>query len=69
MENNKKIAIYKTKDNKIKLEVHLEKETIWLDQKSIANLFNVNIPAISKHISNIYEENELAKRRTFSIRK
>ncbi|MBD3329234.1 hypothetical protein GF357_01955 [Candidatus Dojkabacteria bacterium] len=50
------IIIYKTEDNQIELKVQLKNQTVWLDQKSIAQLFGVNIPAISKHISNIFEE-------------
>lgn len=72
MQNNKEqqnkgeIAIYKTKDEKISLDVRLQEKTIWLTQKQIADLFNVNIPAISKHIGNILKESELKKGPTIS---
>lgn len=36
--------------------VMLENETFWMTQKAMAELFDVNIPAISKHLTNIYEE-------------
>ena len=60
------IVIYKSKTNQIELEVNFSKETVWLTQAQIANLFDVNIPAISKHIKNIYSEGELLKKRTVS---
>ncbi len=46
-----------TKDEGI--EVRYQNETIWLTQKLMAELFQVNIPAISKHLKNIFESNEL----------
>ncbi|MCL1972932.1 MAG: virulence RhuM family protein [Endomicrobia bacterium] len=60
---NKKlnIIIYKGK-----IEVKLEENTLWLTQKEIANLFDVNIPAINKHIKNIYDEKELNSAATIS---
>lgn len=63
---DKNIVIYKTDDNQVELRVKLDTDTIWLDQKSIADLFSVNIPAISKHISNIFNDGELRSDRTVS---
>ncbi len=51
----------------VKVEVILNNETVWLSQKSIAQLFGVNVPAISKHLDNIYETGELSKEATVSI--
>lgn len=59
------IIIYKSKDGP-KLEVHLEKDTVWLDAHLIAKLFGVNRPAIVKHINNIYKTSELDKKSTCS---
>ena len=53
------ILLYRTPNNDIRLEVFIQDETIWLTQKQIAELFGVKIPAISKHIKNIYESGEL----------
>jgi hypothetical protein len=39
--------------------VSINKDTIWLTQKQIAEVFDVNVPAISKHRKNIYKDNEL----------
>jgi len=55
------IIIYKAKDNKIKLEVKLEQETVWLSQKQMADLFIKDIRTINEHIQNIFKESELKK--------
>lgn len=65
--NKGEIIIYKTKGGKTSLEVKLEKDTVWLSQKQMAELFEVKNPAISKHIKNIYTEKELEKSSTISI--
>ena len=41
-------------------------ETFWLTQKAMAELFDVNVPAVSKHLQNIYEEQELSRDATIS---
>lgn len=61
-----KIVIYQAKGGP-KLEVRLEKDTVWLDAHLIARLFDVNRPAIVKHINNIYKTDELSKKSTCSI--
>ncbi len=48
------------------LEVKLEQETVWLSQKQIASLLGTEVPAISKHISNILDDGELEKNSTVS---
>ena len=53
-------------NGEIELKVSIENDTLWLTQKQIAEVFYVNIPAISKHINNIYEDNELSKLLTVS---
>ena len=60
------IVLYQPDDN-IKLEVRLDKETVWLTQKQIADLFDVKQTAISKHIANIYKTGELDEQSTYSI--
>ncbi len=61
------ILLYTTPNGDVKVEVFLHKENLWLTQKKMAELFDVNIPAISKHLNNIYEEDELQKSSTVSI--
>jgi hypothetical protein len=60
------IVLYETQDGKVNVDVLLRYESIWLTQKSMAELFDVNVPAINKHLSNIYDEGELLKDSTIS---
>ncbi len=66
MEKENKIIIYKTKDGNLEVDLKLHNETLWLTQKSMAELFDVNVPAINKHLANIYSEGELSKESTIS---
>jgi len=54
---NQNIIVYE--DGEIELKISVQQDTIWLTQKQIAELFNVKVPAISKHIKNIFNQNEL----------
>lgn len=67
MQNNSEIVIYQSQDGLARLDVRLDKETVWLTQQQIADLFGVQIPAISKHLSNIFKEGELDKNSVISI--
>lgn len=60
------VVLYKTRDGKTALDVRLAGETVWLTQAQIANLFGVNIPAVSKHIKNIFLARELSPKATVS---
>lgn len=60
------IVIYKSPTGP-EIQVKLEKDTVWLDAHLIAQLFDVNRPAIVKHINNIYKTGELDKESTCSI--
>ena len=60
------IQIYKTPTG-TEIKVNLEKETVWLDAHLMASLFNVNRPAVVKHIQNIYKSRELSEKATCSI--
>ena len=66
MDNQSEIVLHTTTDGKVKIDTIFQNETIWLTQAKMAELFDVNVPAISKHISNIYEEGELQKKATIS---
>ena len=67
MDKQNKIEIFQSKDNQTEIKVQFDKETVWLDAHIIAQLFDVNRPAIVKHINNIYKSNELCKNSTCSI--
>jgi hypothetical protein len=55
------ILIYTTPTEKVKIEVLFRDETIWLTQKKMAELFDVAIPTINEHLSNIFKRKELNK--------
>ena len=57
--NTGEIAIYQTRDKRVRLEVKLEKETVWLSQIQMASLFGKAVPTINEHIKNTYKEGEL----------
>ena len=59
--------LYTAPNSEIKVEVLLNNETIWLTQKRMAELFGVGVPAISKHLDNIYTDGELERTATISI--
>lgn len=62
--NNTQILIYQSNDGSIKLDVHLEDETVWLTQEQIAQLFGKAKSTISEHIKNVFDEAELLRSST-----
>jgi hypothetical protein len=60
------IVLYRAADGGPALDVRLERESIWLTQVQMAELFGVNVPAIFKHIKNIYATGELESGATVS---
>ena len=60
------IVLYQVEDTNICVNVVFKDETFWMTQKAMAELFDVNVQAISKHLSNIFEEGELFKEATVS---
>ncbi len=67
MENKGEIIIYQTPDGQTEIDVKMEKETVWLTQKQIAELFGTKRPAITKHLNNIYSSSELEENSTCTI--
>lgn len=61
------IQIYQSPDGKVTLEVHAQKDSLWLTQSQIAELFGTKRPAITKHLGNIYKSGELEQESTSSI--
>ncbi|OAI02308.1 hypothetical protein A1353_16060 [Methylomonas methanica] len=59
--------LYTAPNGAIKVEVVLSNETIWLTQERMAELFGVQRPAITKHLKNIFESNELQEEVVCSI--
>lgn len=59
--------LYKAPSGDVRVDVRLFEESIWLTQKAMAELFAVGVPAISKHLSNIFESGELLEDSVISI--
>ena len=59
--NSSEIILYTTPQGHIKVEVILRDETVWLTQKAMAELFNVDRTVITKHLGNIFKEGELSE--------
>lgn len=62
--SNSQIIIYQTENGQTKLDVRLENETVWLTQKSMAELFQSSVPNINMHLKNIFDEGELDPKAT-----
>jgi prophage maintenance system killer protein len=60
------VLLYQTPEGGLALDVRLERDTVWLTQVQMAELFGVNVPAVFKHIKNIYATGELEPRSTVS---
>jgi len=67
MRSLKKIILYSTPQGNVHVEVFFNNDNFWLTQKLMVQLFAVALPAISKHLTNIYNTNELQKEATVSI--
>lgn len=65
--NQSDFILYTSNDGKVKVDVVLKDEIVWLTQKAMAGLFGVKVPAIIKDLANIYETGELEKESTISI--
>jgi len=62
-----KIILYSNESEKVSVDVTFFNDTFWMPQKAIAQLFGVEVLAISKHLANVYEAGELEKETTISI--
>ncbi len=65
--DTKDIIIYTDDTGQVKVEAYVQAETIWLTQKTMAELFGVGVPAISKHLKKIFETKELIEKEVVSI--
>ena len=64
---NREFLLYKTSNGDVKVDVLLHNETIWMPQKKIAELFDVQRPAVTKHLKNIFDSGELDEKVVSSI--
>ena len=67
LKQKSQIIIYKTEDGQTKLDVRFDGDTAWLSQDKIAVLFEVQRPAITKHLKNIFDSEELDQKSVSSI--
>ncbi len=61
------IIIYTDDTGQVKVKAYVQAETIWMTQKTMAELFGVGVPAISKHLKKIFETEELVEKEVVSI--
>lgn len=61
------ILLFRTQDKKVNVSVFFREGTFWLTQRAMAELFGVNVPAINKHLKNIFETVELHPDSVISI--
>jgi len=61
MNESNDLLIYKNSEGNIIVDAIYKDETLWLTQKGMAKVFDVQVPAISKHLKNIFDEEELIK--------
>ena len=66
MDKELQFLIYNTPEENVSVNAVIKDETIWLTQRAMAELFDVGVPAISKHLANIYAEGELNENSTVS---
>jgi hypothetical protein len=64
MKPKSELILYQTEDNRTRIEVRLENETVWLTQMQMAELFQTTKQNVSLHIQNIFEEGELQREAT-----
>ena len=67
MSNEIQFLLYNMPDADGRVQVVIKDETLWCTQKAMAQLFGVGVPAISKHLKNIFDEGELDKKVVVSM--
>src|SRR5580658_4340202 len=61
------VVLYQTPDGKVTVNVLFAQDNFWMTQRTIAELFGVKIPAVNKHLKNIFESGELVENSVISI--
>jgi hypothetical protein len=67
MSEQNQFLLYTAPDGAVKVDVFLKDETVWLTQKALGELFGVKVPAINKHLKNIFDSGELVENSVVSI--
>ncbi len=68
MNKELRFLVYSTTEGSASINAVVKAETIWLTQRAMAELFGVEVPAISKHLANIFAEGELDEGPTAGLR-
>ncbi len=61
MSDQDRFLLYTAPDGAVRITVFFKDETVWLTQKALAELFGVKVPAVNKHLKNIFDSGELAE--------
>lgn len=64
LQSGGEVIIFNTEDGNVQVQVDTVKETVWMTQKGMAELFGVSVPAINQHVKNVYQEGELSEAAT-----
>lgn len=64
LQSGGEVIIFNTEDGDVQVQVDTVKETVWMTQKGMAELFGVSVPAINQHVKNVYQEGELLEAAT-----
>ena len=64
LQSGGEVIIFNTEDGDVQVQVDTVKETVWMTQKGMAELFGVSVPAINQHMKNVYQEGELLETAT-----
>lgn len=67
MSEQDRFLLYTAPGGAVKVDVLFKEETVWLTQRALAELFGVKVPAINKHLRNIFDSGELAEASVISI--
>ncbi|MDD4964856.1 MAG: virulence RhuM family protein [Gallionella sp.] len=67
MSDQSQFLLYTAPNGAVNVDVYFQNETAWLTQKALAELFGVQVPAINKHLKNIFESGELQESAVISI--
>ena len=62
MQKNNEIVIFETEDKQVKLPVSVDNETVWLTQAQMVELFQRDVSVISRHIRNVFKEDEVEEK-------
>ena len=66
MSEQNQFLLYTAPNGAVKVDVFFKDETVWLTQKALAELFGVKVPAVNKHLKNIFDSDELTREATVS---